>query len=64
VSDEDDGSAENRVLSLVISPKQSHKVSNQAYMHYSLPATIKDTLGVGRLGHAAGARPTQDLLGH
>jgi len=64
VWDEDDGNTENRVLSLVISPNQSHKVSNQAYTHYSLLATIEDTLGVGRLGQAAGAHPMQDLLGH
>ena len=53
---EDDGSAENRVLSLVVSPHQSHKVSNQAYTHYSLLATIEDTLRVGRLGQAAGVK--------
>jgi acid phosphatase len=64
VWDEDDGSTENRVLLLVISPHQSHKVSTQAYTHYSLLATIEDTLGVGRLGQAAGARAMQDLLGH
>jgi len=64
VWDEDDGSTDNRVLSLVISPNQSHKVSTQAYTHYSLLATIEDTLGVGRLGQAAGARAMQDLLGH
>jgi phosphatidylinositol-3-phosphatase len=61
VWDEDDGSAQNRVLSLVVSPHQSHKVSNEAYTHYSLLATIEDTLGVGRLGQAAGARTMTDL---
>ena len=64
VWDEDDGSTQNRVLSLVISPNQSHKVTTQAYTHYSLLATIEDTLGVGRLGQAVGARAMQDLLGH
>ena len=61
VRDEDDGSAENRVLSLVVSPHQSHKVSNQAYTDYSLLATIEDTLGVGRLGQAAGVKTMTDL---
>jgi len=63
VWDEDDGDTQNRVLSLVVSP-QSHKVSNQAYTHYSLLATIEDTLGVGRLGQAAGAKAMKDLTGN
>jgi acid phosphatase len=62
VWDEDDGSADNRVLSLVVAPKQTHRVSNKPYTHYSLLATIEDLLGVGRLGHAAGANPMSDLL--
>ena len=61
VWDEDDGSTENRVLSMVISPGKSHKVSKQGYTHYSLLATIEDTLGVGRLGQAAGAKAMTDL---
>jgi len=60
VWDEDDGDTQNRVLSLVVS-RQSHKVSNQAYTHYSLLATIEDTLRVGRLGQAAGAKAMKDL---
>jgi hypothetical protein len=44
----------------VVSP-QSHKVSSQAYTHYSLLATIEDTLGIGRLGQAAGAKAMKDL---
>jgi acid phosphatase len=63
VWDEDDGETENRVLSLVVSP-QSRKVSNQAYTHYSLLATFEDTLGVGRLGQAAGAKTMTDLTGN
>jgi acid phosphatase len=62
VWDEDDGSASNRVLSLVIAPNQGHKVSNQAYNHYSLLATIEDLLKVGRLGEAASAKPMTDLI--
>ena len=63
VWDEDDGSADNRVLSLVVTPHQSHRVSKQAYNHYSLLATIEDLLGVGRLGQAAGATAMSDLVG-
>ena len=61
--DEDDGSGDNRVLTLVIAPGQSHKSSGQAYDHYSLLATIEDLLGVGRLGAAAQAKPMNDLIG-
>src|SRR2546423_1139143 len=46
--DEDDGSADNRVLTLVIAPGMSHKSSQKNYTHYSLLATIEDLLGVGR----------------
>jgi len=62
--DEDDRSGDNHVLTLVIAPGLTHLVSNQAYNHYSLLATIEDLLGVGRLGAAAGARTMQDLLSH
>jgi hypothetical protein len=62
VWDEDDGSAENRVLSLVVAPHQGHHVSHQPYTHYSLLATIEDLLGVGRLGKAAGAKAMTDLV--
>jgi phosphatidylinositol-3-phosphatase len=61
--DEDGGTADNRVLTLVIAPGLSHVVSNLPYNHYSLLATIEDLLGVGRLGAAAGARVMQDLVG-
>jgi acid phosphatase len=62
--DEDDGSTDNRVLTLVVAPGMSHEVSNRPYNHYSLLATVEDLLGVGRLGEAAVASPMQDLLGH
>ena len=45
----------------MVSPHQSHKASNQAYTDYSLLATIEDTLGVGRLGQAAGVKTMTDL---
>jgi phospholipase C len=60
--DEDDGGTDNQVLTLVVSPRQSHKVSQQPYTHYSLLATIEDLLGVGRLGNAAQAKPMTDLV--
>ena len=60
--DEDDGSADNRVLTLVITPGLGHRTSRQNYTHYSLLATIEDLLGVGRLGNAKHASPMTDLL--
>jgi phosphatidylinositol-3-phosphatase len=59
--DEDDGSADNRVLTLVIAPRQKHEVSNRLYTHYSLLATIEDLMGVGRLANAAHASSMTDL---
>jgi phospholipase C len=60
--DEDDGSADNRVLTLVVEPGMRHRTSQKAYTHYSLLATIEDLLGVGRLGEAANATPMDDLI--
>lgn len=62
VWDEDDGSADNRVLALVIRPGTGHEVSQTGYNHYSLLATIEDVLSVGRLGEAAKAHPMSDLV--
>jgi hypothetical protein len=53
VWDEDDHTANNRVLALVVSPRN----------HDSLLATIEDLLGVGRLGNAVQAKPMTDLTG-
>lgn len=61
--DEDDGSAGNRVLTLVVTPGLGHTDTNVAYDHYSLLATVEDLLGVGRLGNAAQARAMNDLVG-
>jgi phospholipase C len=61
--DEDDGSAGNRVLTLVIAPGHNHAASTRPYTHYSLLATVEDLLGVGRLGQAAQASPMTDLVG-
>jgi phospholipase C len=60
--DEDDGSANNQVLTLVVTRWSTHRESNQAYDHYSLLATIEDLLEVGRLGKAAEAHPMTDLM--
>lgn len=60
--DEDDGSTDNSVLTLVIRPGAKHVVSQHEYTHYSLLATIEDLLGVSRLGKAAQASPMTDLI--
>lgn len=60
--DEDDGSAANNVLALVIASGVGHKVSTRAYTHYSLLATVEDLLGVARLGETKQASPMNDLL--
>ena len=60
--DEDDGSGDNHVLTLVIAPGLGHRVSQAAYDHYSLLASIEHLLGVAGLGQAASASPMLDLL--
>jgi hypothetical protein len=60
--DEDDGSALNRVATLVVAPNLAAHQTATAYNHYSLLATIEDRLGVPRLGQAAQAQPMTDLL--
>src|SRR5690242_3397123 len=60
--DEDDGSTDNQVMTLVVAPGAGHRSSTRRYTHYSLLATVEDLLGVGRLGQAAGAAPMSDLL--
>jgi len=60
--DEDDGSAGDNVLTLVVTPNDAHAVSHRPYDHYSLLATIEDLLGVSRLAHAAQATPMTDLV--
>jgi phosphatidylinositol-3-phosphatase len=60
--DEDDQSADNRVVMVVAAPGMSHRASSKGYTHYSLLATIEDLLGVGRLGQAKSAQPMDDLI--
>ncbi len=59
--DEDDGSASNQVLTLVVTAGTPHGVSNRAYDHYSLLATIERLMGVAPLGEAAHAKPIDEL---
>jgi len=59
--DEGEDSA-NSVLTLVIHPDPLLHASGAAYNHYSLLATIEDTLGVPRLGAAANAVPMSGLM--
>jgi hypothetical protein len=59
--DEDDGSGDNSVLTLVVTPRLKHRVSTAAYNHYSLLATLEDIFHVKRLANAAGAQPMRDL---
>ncbi len=59
--DEDDGSASNQVLTLVVTPGAPHGLSNRAYDHYSLLATIERLMGVAALGEAAHARLIEEI---
>jgi len=52
----------NSVLTLVIHHDPLRHQSTVAYDHYSLLATIEDSLGVDRLGAAAQATPMTDLM--
>ena len=47
--DEDDGSADNQVVTLVVSPTLRPTRPNDPYNHYSLFATVQDLLGLPRL---------------
>ena len=60
--DEDDKSAADNVLTLVVTPAGRHTVSRRPYNHYSLLATVEDLLGVARLANARQATPMRDLL--
>src|SRR5260221_3038421 len=60
--DEDDGSSDNRVLTLVVRRDSRHVVSRVAYDHYSLLATMEDLLGGPRLANARDAQPMTDLV--
>jgi phospholipase C len=55
--DEDDGSASNHVLTLVVATGLTRHVTDRPYDHYSLLATVEDRLSLPRLGRAAQASP-------
>ena len=59
--DEDDGSADNHVLALVVAPGWGIGSASSPYNHYSLLATIEDLMGVGRLANAVHVSPMSDL---
>jgi phosphatidylinositol-3-phosphatase len=60
--DEDDGSASNHVLTLVVAPGLTRQLTDRPYDHYSLLATVEDRLSIPRLGRAAQASPLTDGL--
>ena len=55
VWDEDDGGGDNRVPLIVVSSRLATHEFTSAFDHYSLLATIEDSLRLPRLGHAVGA---------
>jgi len=60
--DEDDGSAGNKVATIVASPNLKAHETARPYTHYSLLATVQDLLAVPRLGLATQAQAMDDLL--
>ena len=54
-ADEDDTSSDNTVLTSVLTPALSHKVTDAPLTHYSLTRYLCQVLGVPLLGHAATA---------
>jgi phospholipase C len=63
--DEDDdkkSASSNRVALVVVAPNLKSHQTDAPYDHYSLLATIEDSLGVERLGEAADAQPIDDLF--
>ena len=52
----------NSVLTIVIRPSATHRVSSHAYNHYNLLATIEDRFRLRRLGSAARAAAMTDLM--
>ena len=56
--DEDDGSADNQVATLVVSPTLRPTKPGDPYDHYSLFATVEDLLGLPRLPAVASTAAT------
>lgn len=62
-ADEDDRSADNRVLTAVLTPALSGKVVDVALTHYSLTRYLCQVLGVAPIGEAADAPDLKDAFG-
>ena len=62
-ADEDDHNQDNRVLTVVIHPSQSHDVVDRPLTHYSLTRLYEDVLGTSHLAHAATAASMSDAFG-
>jgi hypothetical protein len=55
--DEDDGSADNHIPTLIVGPMVEPGASDQRIDHYNMLRTIEDMYGLPALGHAADAEP-------
>ncbi|HEU5035436.1 MAG TPA: alkaline phosphatase family protein [Nocardioides sp.] len=55
-ADEDDGSAGNRVLTVVAHPDLRHVVVRRTLTHYALSRSYAEAAGIPPLGHARGSR--------
>jgi phospholipase C len=62
-ADEDNGSAGNKVLTVVIHSSQSHRVVTTALNHYSLCGLLTDVAHASRLGSAARAQSMASAFG-
>jgi acid phosphatase len=62
-ADEDDGSAGNRVLTVVIHPSQRHHVVSERLDHYALTRLYEDVAGAPYLHHARTAASMAEAFG-
>ena len=62
-ADEDDKSSDNAVLTSLLTPALSHKVTDAPLTHYSLTRYLCQVLGVPPLGKAATAPDLKDAFG-
>jgi len=62
-ADEDDGSAGNQVLTVVIAPGVTHEVVTSPLSHYSLTGLLCEVAGVPPLREAAGAPSFAEAFG-
>ena len=59
--DEDDGSADNRVATLLLGPMVSLGSSTQRINHYSILRTIEEMYGLPYLGESKHAQPVSGI---